>query len=43
MDVSAELFGKFMSYYKKLTTLAWDFHFSFLSANVDVFSGQSNW
>jgi hypothetical protein len=34
MDVLAELFGKFTFYYKKLTTLAWDFH-------SDVFSRQA--
>jgi hypothetical protein len=35
MDVLAELFGKFTLYYKKLTTLAWDFH-------SGMFSGQAN-
>lgn len=35
VDVLAELFGKFTLYYKKLTTLGWDFY-------SDIFSGQAN-
>jgi hypothetical protein len=41
VDVSAELFGKFTSYYKKLTTLAWGYSY-FLSENDDILSGQAN-